>query len=100
MAYYTKGAFTDDPWADREIVPVAELVGRPAAETLPAAPLGVLIQPGFDVEAANLDLGAIGLIAMAFPKFTDGRGYSVGWLLRGRFGYRGELRAPLLRCGE
>jgi uncharacterized protein (DUF934 family) len=28
-----------------------------------------------------------------FPKFTDGRGYSTGRLLRERYGYRGELRA-------
>ncbi len=33
------------------------------------------------------------LIAVDFPKFTDGRGYSVAYLLRSRFGWRGELRA-------
>ena len=33
------------------------------------------------------------LVAVDFPKFTDGRGYSVAFLLRSRFGYRGELRA-------
>src|SRR4029077_2163150 len=33
------------------------------------------------------------LLAVDFPKFTDGRGYSVAYLLRSRFGYRGELRA-------
>ena len=46
---------------------------------------------------------------MAFPKFTDGRGYSMGWLLRTRFGYAGEMRAVgdvlfdemqlMMRCG-
>ncbi|MDB5774918.1 MAG: Oxidoreductase involved in sulfite reduction [Herbaspirillum sp.] len=33
------------------------------------------------------------LIAVDFPKFTDGRGYSIGYLLRTRLHYDGELRA-------
>lgn len=33
------------------------------------------------------------LIAVDFPKFTDGRGYSLARLLRERYGYRGEIRA-------
>jgi len=33
------------------------------------------------------------LIAVNFPKFSDGRGYSIGRLLRERFGYQHELRA-------
>ncbi len=33
------------------------------------------------------------LIAIHFPVFTDGRGFSIARLLRERFGYRGELRA-------
>ena len=30
---------------------------------------------------------------MNFPKFGDGRGYSIARLLRERYGYQGELRA-------
>jgi uncharacterized protein (DUF934 family) len=33
------------------------------------------------------------LIAVEFPKFADGRGYSAARLLRERFGFKGELRA-------
>ena len=33
------------------------------------------------------------VISVNFPKFSDGRGYSIGRLLRERHGYRGELRA-------
>ena len=33
------------------------------------------------------------LIAVDFPKFTDGRGYSIAYNLRTRLGYDGELRA-------
>ncbi len=35
----------------------------------------------------------VGLVAVTFAKFTDGRGYSTARLLRERFGYRGQLRA-------
>jgi uncharacterized protein (DUF934 family) len=38
-------------------------------------------------------LPALKLVAVDFPKFTDGRGYSIAFLLRSRHGYRGELRA-------
>lgn len=33
------------------------------------------------------------LVAVEFPKFGDGRGYSIARLLRERHGFRGELRA-------
>jgi uncharacterized protein (DUF934 family) len=33
------------------------------------------------------------LVAIDFPKFGDGRGYSSARLLRDRLGYKGELRA-------
>jgi uncharacterized protein (DUF934 family) len=33
------------------------------------------------------------LIAIEFPKFADGRGYSSARLLRERYNYKGELRA-------
>ncbi|MCW4147957.1 DUF934 domain-containing protein [Halomonas sp. 18H] len=32
-------------------------------------------------------------VAIHFPAFTDGRGYSLARLLRERFGYKGEVRA-------
>lgn len=38
-------------------------------------------------------LGHLALVALAFPKFRDGRAYSQARLLRERFRYRGELRA-------
>jgi uncharacterized protein (DUF934 family) len=39
------------------------------------------------------DVGRLGLVALEFPRFTDGRPYSHARLLRQRLGYRGELRA-------
>jgi uncharacterized protein (DUF934 family) len=38
-------------------------------------------------------LDRLPLIAIDFPKFGDGRGYTSARLLRERFGYKGELRA-------
>lgn len=38
-------------------------------------------------------LDRLPLVAVDFPKFTDGRGFSVAYLLRTRYGWRGELRA-------
>jgi uncharacterized protein (DUF934 family) len=39
------------------------------------------------------DLARFAVIAINFPKFADGRGYSLARLLRERLCYRGELRA-------
>ncbi len=61
------------------------------------------------IEELQPHLGHLKLIALHFPKFSDGRAYSQARLLRERMGYRGELRATggvlqdqlsfLLRCG-
>lgn len=39
------------------------------------------------------DLEKFAVIAVDFPKFSDGRGYSIAYNLRARLGYTGELRA-------
>jgi uncharacterized protein (DUF934 family) len=58
-----------------------------------AAELGVWLAP--DSEPADIvgDFDKIALIGVDFPVFRDGRGYSIGRLLRERYGYKGELRA-------
>jgi uncharacterized protein (DUF934 family) len=53
----------------------------------------LLVEPGDDVLAHAAAVEAAARIAIAFPKFTDGRGYSSATLLRTRLGYRGPLRA-------
>jgi uncharacterized protein (DUF934 family) len=53
----------------------------------------VVLQPGDDPRALAERLPGLKVIAVNFPKYGDGRGYSIGRLLRERYGYRGELRA-------
>jgi len=55
--------------------------------------IGVWLAPDDDPEAIAADTARLPLIAVDFPQFTDGRGYSIGRLLRDRHGFGGELRA-------
>ncbi len=56
-------------------------------------PVGVAVPNSVDIETLVGDLPRIALIALQFPKWTDGRAYTQARLLRSRYGYRGELRA-------
>lgn len=70
---------------------------------------GVRLEPQDDVASLAPYLSEIKAIAITFPKYTDGRGYSQARLLRERFDYGGEIRATgnvlidqvhfMLRCG-
>jgi len=57
----------------------------------------VVLQPTDDPAALAERISGrgaqIGAIAINFPKFSDGRGYSIARLLRERYDYKGELRA-------
>ena len=55
--------------------------------------LGLKLAPEEGPESAAPDLAHFALVAVEFPVFTDGRGYSTALLLRERYGYAGELRA-------
>ena len=63
-----------------------ELLARPGR-------LGVWLDSHEDPAAIAQDLRLFGVVAVSFPKFIDGRGYSIARLLRERYGYKGELRA-------
>jgi uncharacterized protein (DUF934 family) len=54
---------------------------------------GVWLKPDDEPSALATDFAVLPLIAVLFPAFTDGRGYSTARLLRERYGYGGELRA-------
>jgi uncharacterized protein (DUF934 family) len=56
-------------------------------------PLGVIVPNTVDMELLHDDLPRWSLIALQFPKWTDGRAYSQARLLRARLRFGGEVRA-------
>ena len=57
------------------------------------SPPDLVLEPTDDPALLAGAVGRAGVIAVNFPKFGDGRGYSIARLLRERCGYKGELRA-------
>lgn len=116
---WTENGFVDaDPWiietdevkagqGQTALLTIDELIER--ADNSNDVGFGVLVKPADDVSRLEPYLYRLALIAVAFPAFNDGRGFSHASLLRDRFGYANELRAvgdvlidqvPLmLRCG-
>ena len=75
------------------IVPLAVWSARREELLARGAAVGVLLSPT-DVPATLADdLARLAVVAVHFPKFADGRGYSIAYQLRKRLAYRGELRA-------
>lgn len=79
---------------------VANLAGRE---------IGVRLTSAETAESVVDLLPLVGLVAVEFPKFRDGRGFTTGRSLRQHHGFSGEIRAVgntlpdqyrfLLRCG-
>jgi uncharacterized protein (DUF934 family) len=71
--------------------------------------VGVWLDSDEEVESLADDLPQLPVVALNFPKFVDGRGFSSARLLRDRYDYQGEVRAigniiqdqlfMLQRCG-
>ena len=57
------------------------------------APLGLYLDAGETVDDVAADLPRFALIALSFPKFSDGRAFSTARLLREKYGFTGDLRA-------
>lgn len=57
------------------------------------AELGVWLASNERPEELKGEVERFSVIAIDFPKFADGRGYSIAYNLRARLGYAGELRA-------
>ena len=74
------------------IVPLAVWQAR-RTELLARPQRGVWLAPDEVAQDIAGDLDKLQVVAIDFPQFADGRGYSTAALLRGRFGWRGELRA-------
>jgi uncharacterized protein (DUF934 family) len=101
----------DDPQlaAERIVVPLAAWLARRDELLRNLGSVGVWLAPADDPADLVPSLHLLPLVAVHFPRFADGRGYSSAVLLRTRYGYRGELRAVgdvgrdqlfyLARCG-
>jgi uncharacterized protein (DUF934 family) len=118
-ALWRDGRFETDEWAvvgpeeaigaGPSIVPLERLLAEIDALAPGDASLGVLVQPNEAVEELAPLLDRVAVVALVFPKYTDGRAMSAARLLRERYGFKGELRAtgdvlidqmPLMRrCG-
>lgn len=109
MALFVGGRFVPDPWRrleENEDLPSSGQVymnfldwhrhapfrAHPHAKFSNVA-LGVVLEPDDSLEEIALDLPHLKMIALNFPKFTDGRAYSLAQILRTRYGFKGELRA-------
>src|SRR5215813_10110567 len=110
----------DDPWrfvpdeeplqdAGAVIVTLARLQANRDQLAARPTPLGLRLKSDQPPSLVAGDIERFDVIALEFPKFTNGRAYSSARLLRERYGYRGELRAVgnvlrdqlqfMLRCG-
>jgi uncharacterized protein (DUF934 family) len=102
------GRVEDDTWQTLGVKPEEDLAQLPPGAIIVAlalwqarrgellargGPLGVWLKPDDEPETIADDLASLQIVAVHFPKFGDGRGFSTGALLRTRYGYRGELRA-------
>ena len=86
------GRVEQDDWDGSQILTLAQWRERRDALTA-GARAGVRLDPADDPAELAPDVERLQLVAINFPKFADGRGYSSAVLLRTRYGYRGELRA-------
>ena len=98
-----------DPWQRLELAPDGSLPPVPPAGDIlvPLAlwraernallarsgQIGVWLDSHEDPALIVGDLRHFAVVAVNFPKFLDGRGYSTAQLLRQRYGWKGELRA-------
>ena len=114
------GAFIADPFhewtedmspatASYTHVPLPVFLANREAFLATQHPLGLLVVPGDNIEQVEADLSRFVSVAIKFPAFSDGRGYSTARLLGERYHYAHEIRAigdvlqdqiPLMRrCG-
>lgn len=98
------GAFAADHWtlvaddadipADRPaLISLARWRSERSALAGRNLSLGLVLEPGAEWDDIVADLSRFPVIAIDFPKYADGRGFSIARLLRDRDNYQGEIRA-------
>ena len=102
MRLYKNGAFVEDSWravADEGPIDGPSILSLKRWTELrdtgdgSNAPIGVKLEAGEPVDAILPDLDRLSLVALAFPKWADGRSFSKASMLRGQYGFKGEIRA-------
>ena len=104
MALLKNNAIIDDPFVDatgQETIPAHGPVLVDLHQwqchreqlTQRADPIGVRLRSDQPPELIAGDLESLALVALEFPVFRDGRAYSYARLLRGQYGFDGEIRA-------
>lgn len=111
------GAIVESPWqtvqaddgseAANVLLPMAVYLGSASLQARDDT--GVWVAADEDPAELGQVVGSLGVIALHFPAFTDGRGLSHAATLRTRLGFEGEIRAfgdvrrdqmeQMLRCG-
>ncbi len=87
------GSLPSIPPAGDILVPLALWQAERNALLARPGRIGVWLNSNEEPAAIADDLRHLGVVAVNFPKFGDGRGYSTARLLRERYGWKGELRA-------
>ena len=75
------------------LLPLAVWMARRDEIIAGGRPIGVWLDSHEGPEALAGDVDRFAVIAVNFPKFTDGRSYSSARLLRERYHFAGEIRA-------
>jgi uncharacterized protein (DUF934 family) len=75
---------------NRKIVPASAPSSEPERQGQGEV---IRLEPTDDPATVADRLAHAARVEINFPKFGDGRGYSIAKLLRERYGYKGELRA-------
>ena len=78
--------------AGQQIVPLQVWLAQKTALSA-RKDIGVWLASDERAEQLKEDIAALPLVAVDFPAFSDGRGYSIAFNLRSRLGYEGEIRA-------
>jgi len=101
---YKDGEFVEESWTavDAEtgatvhgdaMVPQTLFLADAAAWLDRNGKTAVLVEAGDDVEQLAPYLDGLALVAVDFPSFADGRGFSAARVLREQIGYEGDIRA-------
>jgi len=100
---FRDGEFTEETWLrvtaesgpveDKALVPQKLFLAEPETYLSGSAQTAVLVEPGDDVEGLGAHLDRLTFVAVDFPSFSDGRGFSAARVLREQMGYKGDIRA-------